>query len=132
MAQQRTRTSVTATRMQAARLALAMALGGCGVVRDDVDALLARGEPVAALGRLQAQTEGVTPRARARYRLRRGLAHLGLGDTEAARLWLAQARDIVDQDPSALGVDDRARLLDAVRGTGDPLHASRLLYRRAP
>lgn len=103
--------------------AFATILGACSLAQDDVDALLARGQAGEALRRL-AQDDGALPHEsppeRARHGLRRGLAHLSLGDRVAARGWLLHARDIVDQDPLALSSLDRARLLDALRSLDAP------------
>jgi hypothetical protein len=49
-------------------------------------------------------------RARARYALYRGLAHLALGDHAATRRWLGEARTAVLAAPTLLGDDDLGRL----------------------
>ncbi len=99
-------------------LCLALA-AGCGVARDDAEALLARGQATAALRELEAEQAGNAhrdPAARARYALLRGLVHLSLADRVAAEWWLAQASEIVSAEPSCLDAADRARLGDAIQG----------------
>jgi hypothetical protein len=56
---------------------------------------------------------------RAEYALYRGLTHAALGDKAAASVWLAEAKAIVDGNPSALSAEDAQRLklgLDAIEG----------------
>lgn len=99
-----------------------LVLPGCALAQDDVDALLARGQAEQALAALAPGEAGVAhegARGQASYGLRRGLAHLGLGDREAARWWLGHARARLESDPGALSAADRARLLDALRGLAD-------------
>ena len=47
---------------------------------------------------------------RAEYALYRGLVHHSLGDRDAARVWLEQARGLDDAAPRVLSDDDRVRL----------------------
>jgi hypothetical protein len=99
--------------------ALGAGLLGCGVTRDDAEALLGRGQPTAALRELQAEEADLAHRGasdRARYALVRGLVHLSLADRVAAGWWLAQASEIVIVAPASLGPEDRARLEDALQG----------------
>lgn len=101
-----------------------LALNACALVQDDVDALLARGQPEAALRQLTSEERflpHLPPHERARIELRRGLAHLALSDRVAARWWLDDCRQLLQEDPLALSPDDRARLLDALRSLDDPL-----------
>jgi hypothetical protein len=105
---------------------LVLALGlssftGCAIVRDDADALLARGRVVEALEELEsAEKESVAlPRpARARYALRRGLVHLALGDPFRTDRWLSEAKAHYDADPRCLSPEDAGKLLDAWASLG--------------
>lgn len=102
-----------------ALLAAVLLIAGCGVARDDAEALLGRGQPSAALRELEAEEPRLAhrdPGARARYALLRGLVHLSLADRVAAGWWLGQAGEIVIAAPSSLDAVDRARLDDALQG----------------
>jgi hypothetical protein len=92
---------------------------GCGVARDDAEALLGRGQATAALRQMESDEGGHLHDgrpARARYALVRGLVHLSLADRVAAGWWLTQASEIVIAEPASLDAVDRARLEDALQG----------------
>ncbi|HEU4535780.1 MAG TPA: hypothetical protein VFS00_16755, partial [Polyangiaceae bacterium] len=91
------------------------------VVRDDAPSLLAQGRYADALDALRAEegpARSLGAPARARYALYRGLAHLALGDGEAAGRWLGEAKASYDADPRCLSEADAGRLEGAWRGTG--------------
>ena len=102
-------------------LVVALSLAACAPFRDDAAALLGRGRYGDALDelvskeRVAARYEG---RARARYTLYRGLAHLALGDAPATDVWLSEAKARFDEDPRCLSASDAGRLLDAWQSLG--------------
>lgn len=53
-----------------------------------------------------------------RYMLYRGLTHFTLGDTEAARWWLARAKHLLDTDNTAYNHTDQGSLLAAWESLG--------------
>ena len=105
-------------------LTLCLAAVGCGAVRDDAAALVARGRyPDALELLLREETRAARYRAgdRARYALYRGLVHHALGDAPSTGYWLSEAKVLFDQDPSCLSRDDAGRLAGAWTSLGGGL-----------
>lgn len=75
-------------------------------------------EAVAGFRAMEAEARDFDDADRARYALYRGLSHLGVGDLNAALLWLSKARAFDDRDPTLLSRADRARLASAWRSAG--------------
>jgi len=67
---------------------------------------------------LEPELDQLSPRARARYALHRGLAHLACGDLRPAASWLARARAAGAADPRVFDVGEHGKLDAAWRAMG--------------
>ena len=62
---------------------------------------------------VECDAPALSPYARTRYALYRGLTHLALGAHPAARRWLAEAKRALDENPILLSSEDTGRLAAA-------------------
>ena len=94
-------------------LALLMLVVACGGALAEGKSEFKKGryaEAKETFARTEAESKEWEDSRRAEYALYRGLTHSALGDRAAAGVWLREAKAVCDQHPSALGVEDLARL----------------------
>lgn len=102
--------------MRASLLGLVAALclsAGCASAFTSAKDDLRNGDAASARQRLvaiESETRSWSEHDRAEYALERGLAHLSLGDRDAAKVWLRRADDAVRAQPDVLSEQNRTRL----------------------
>lgn len=100
-----------------------LAASGCAVLRDDANALLARGRPVEALEALQQEERSARRGSRCdfvRYALDRGVVHLALGDPAEGTVWVVRADQGAAAAPACLDAENRGKLASAKRSLLSP------------
>jgi hypothetical protein len=98
-----------------------LGLFGCAGPLDSALAAFDAGyypEALDELRRVEPDASSSGADVRRRYALCRGLAHLAVGDVQAARTWLALVKREWDRDPTVLDAQAQGQLLAAWQSIG--------------